>query len=75
MEPDKIVDEIKRLSILQRLILAQDTWDSIAREGGKLPMPEWQKIELEKRYGQYKQGKLELHDWREVHGELREKYK
>jgi hypothetical protein len=38
MEPDKIVDEIKRLHISQRLILAQDTWDSIALEGGKLPM-------------------------------------
>jgi len=75
MEPDKITDEIKRLSLSQRLILAQDIWDSIALESGKLPMPEWQKRELEKRYGQYKQGTLGLHDWREVHAELRERYK
>ena len=71
MEPDKIASEIKRLSLPQKLILAQDIWDSIALESGKLPMPEWQKSELEKRYGRYKQGKLELHDWREVHEELR----
>jgi putative addiction module component (TIGR02574 family) len=75
MEPEKITDEIKRLSLPQRLILTQDIWDSIALESGKLTMPEWQKSELEKRYGQYKQGKLELHDWREVHAELRERYK
>jgi len=75
MEPDKIASEIKRLSLPQKLILAQDIWDSIALESGKLPMPEWQKSELEKRYCRYKQSKLELHDWREVHEELREKYK
>ncbi len=46
MEPDKIASEIKRLSLSQKLILAQDIWDSIALESGKLPMPEWQKSEL-----------------------------
>ena len=74
MEPNKIAFEIKKLSLPQKLILAQDIWDSIALERGALPMPEWQKTELEKRYSQYKQGKLELHDWREVHEELRETY-
>ena len=36
-----------------------------------LPMPEWQKIELEKRYNDYKCGYLKLHDWNEVHEGLR----
>lgn len=75
MEPDKITAEINRLSIPQKLILAQDIWDSIALEGNNLPMPEWQKKELEKRYGQYKQNQVELHDWRQIHNELRERYK
>ncbi len=75
MEPDKIASEIKKLSLPQKLILAQDIWDSIALERGKLPMPEWQKSELERRYSQYKQGNLALHDWREVHEELRKKYR
>ena len=30
MEPAKIADEIKMLSIPQRLLLAQDIWDAIA---------------------------------------------
>ncbi len=75
MEPNKITAEINRLSLPQKLILAQDIWDSIALESGRLSMPEWQKNEIEKRYGQYKQDKMELHDWREIHDELRERHK
>ena len=75
MEQNKIASEIKKLSLPQKLILAQDIWDSIALERGNLPMPEWQKIELERRYSQYKLGNLALHDWREVHEDLREKYR
>jgi len=41
MEPDKITAEINRLSLTQKLILTQDIWDSIARDSGKLSMPEW----------------------------------
>ena len=74
MEPEKISIEIKKLGLLQKLILAQDIWDSIALERGNLPMPEWQKSELERRYIQYKQGKMELHNWHEVHDELRRTY-
>lgn len=71
MLPDEIVSEINKLSIPQRLILAQDIWDSIALESGNLSMPEWQKKELDRRYSQYKQGKAALHDWQEVHEGLR----
>lgn len=74
MEPEKIAAEIKKLSLSQKLILAQDIWDSIALERNALPMPEWQKKELEKRYSQYKQDKLDLHDWRKVHEQLRNDY-
>ncbi|GBE53440.1 putative addiction module component [bacterium BMS3Bbin14] len=75
MEPDKITSEINMLSVSQRLLLAQDIWDSIARESGKLSMPEWQKNELARRYSEYQQGKSTLHDWQEVHNELRDRYK
>lgn len=74
MEPDKIATEIRKLSLPQKLILAQDIWDSIALEKGNLPMPEWQKSELQKRYMQYQQGELELHDWQDVHEGLRRTY-
>lgn len=75
MEPSEIADEISRLSLPQKLILTQDIWDSIALENGNLPLPEWQKYELEKRYNEYRDGKMELYNWQEVHKNLREKYK
>ncbi|MFH2124407.1 MAG: addiction module protein [Pseudomonadota bacterium] len=56
------------------MLLAQDIWDAIALENDKLPLPEWQKSELDKRYNQYKQGKLELFDWQEVHNQLRKSH-
>ena len=73
MEPSKIAIEIRKLRLPQKLILAQDIWDSIAIERGKLPMPEWQKSELERRCSLYKQDKFDLQGWREVHEELRGK--
>ncbi len=75
MEPAKIAQEISKLTLPQKLLLAQDIWDSISRESGKLTMPEWQKYELKERYSLYKQGKMELHDWQDIHSELRQRYK
>lgn len=75
MEADKITTAINKLPFGQKLILAQNIWDSIAKESGKLPMPEWQKLELKKRYRQYQDGKLEVHNWHKVHDELRANHK
>jgi putative addiction module component (TIGR02574 family) len=74
MDPDKIAAEINKLSVPQKLILAQDIWDTIALESKQLPMPEWQKKELETRYEKYKEQQEELHDWRQIHIELRDRH-
>ncbi len=75
MRPEKIKDEISKLELSEKLLLVEDIWDSIAASNSELPMPEWQKKELDRRYQQYEEGKLDLHDWKMVHEELREKYK
>lgn len=75
MRPDQIRDEINSLGLSEKLILVEDIWDSIATSNAEIPMPEWQKIELGKRYKEYEEGKLELHDWDLVHKDLRDKYK
>jgi len=75
MKANAIIKEIDKLSLSEKLILVEDIWDSIARNNAVLPMPEWQKIELDKRYSDYKIGKLRLHDWEGVHEELRKKHK
>jgi len=75
MRTEKIKDEIRSLELSEKLLLVEDIWDSIAFSNSVIPMPMWQKQELDRRYNEYKKGKLELHDWEEVHKKLRQKYK
>ena len=72
---DQIKDEISRLELSEKLLLVEEIWDSIAVSNSELPMPEWQKNELDRRFQDYKEGKFELHDWKTVHEELRKNYK
>ena len=75
MRPNEIIKEIDNLGLSEKLLLVEDIWDSIARDNGELPMPEWQKAELDKRYRDYKNGKLKLRNWESIHEELRNKHK
>ena len=75
MRPEDIKIEIDRLALSEKLLLVEDVWDSIAFDNSELPMPEWQKKELDRRYREYKNGKLDLFDWETTHSELRGKYK
>lgn len=75
MKTVEIEREIEKLGLSERLLLVEDIWDKIARDNGNLPMPSWQKIELDKRYNEYKRGKLALHDWKTVHARIRARHK
>jgi len=75
MRLEEIKQEINRLKLTEKLILIEDVWDSIAQKNQELPMPEWQKRELDQRYKSYKAGEQNLHDWESVHESLRNKYK
>ena len=75
MKPEEIKVEINSLELSEKLLLVADVWDSIAASNFELPMPDWQKKELDRRYQEYKRGKLELHDWKATYKELRGKYK
>lgn len=75
MRQEKIKEEISRLDLSEKLLLVEDIWDLIAADNLEIPMPAWQKKELDRRYEEYKGGKLELHSWKEVHEGLREKYR
>ena len=67
------VQEIEQLSVQEKIQLVEDLWDSIADSNSELTLSEWQKEELNRRYKEYQQGNLELHDWQSVHEELRGK--
>lgn len=75
MRPEQIREEIRGLGLSEKLLLVEDIWDSIAADNLEIPMPAWQKEELDKRHKEYKAGRLQLHSWDEVHKDLRDKYK
>lgn len=75
MRPEEIKEQIRGLELSEKLLLVEDIWDSIAAGNSDIPLPEWQKRELDRRYKEFKAGALELHDWESVHAGLREKYK
>lgn len=75
MNSEQIRDEISRLELSEKILLVEDIWDSIAASNSDIPLPDWQKQELDKRYKAYEEGKSGLHEWQSVHEELRDQYK
>ena len=75
MKAEAIRKEAIRLGLAEKLLLVTDLWDSIALDNAEVPLPDWQKRELDKRYEEYRTGKQGLHDWQAVHEGLRNKYK
>lgn len=73
MKPEQIKLEVENLDLSEKLILVEDIWDSIAESNSELPMPLWQKKELDKRYETYKKGDLELHSWDDINKSIRKK--
>jgi putative addiction module component (TIGR02574 family) len=45
--------ELETLSVPERVQLVEDLWDSIARSNAEVPVPQWQKDELERRKRKY----------------------
>lgn len=72
---EQIKAEISRLPLSEKLLLLEDTWDSIAANSSELPVPEWQRKELDKRYKEYLEGGVELRDAQSVHESIRNKYR
>ena len=75
MRPNEIKDCIDQMGLSEKLMLVEDIWDSIAASNSDIPLARWQEKALDKRYAEFKQGEHSLHDWKEVHEELRNKYK
>ena len=61
-----ISEEIKKLSTAERIILAEDLWDSISADQEKLAVTAAQKQELDERLSQYHSSPGEGSSWDEV---------
>ena len=48
MRPEQIRIEVSKLGLSEKLLLVEDIWDSIAANNSEIPMPMWQKQELDR---------------------------
>ena len=62
--------DLRKLSVAERIQLAQDLWDSIAEEAEALPIPEEQRVELDRRLADAEQSPGEGRSWTEVKARL-----
>ena len=71
MNSQQLRSEIDSLALSEKLKLVEDIWDTIAASNAELPLPDWQREELKKRYQSYQAGEQGLHSWQNVHEALR----
>lgn len=65
-----LLDEIRKLSVAERLELVEDVWDSIAVEGEDLPLPESHRQELARRRQEHRAHPEDIVPWEEVRAQL-----
>lgn len=65
--------DIASLSLSERIILAQDLWDSIVRDAGTIPVLEWQREEIHRRLDRLNQGDADTRPWSDVLAEAKER--
>ncbi|MFT5396510.1 MAG: putative addiction module component (TIGR02574 family) [Gammaproteobacteria bacterium] len=75
MRTEDLKNEISKLAVTEKISLVEDVWDEIAESNVELPLPEWQKKELDRRLALYEAGKAETREWNEVYEEIRKKHK
>jgi putative addiction module component (TIGR02574 family) len=64
-------EEILRLSVAERIQLAEDIWDSIAADPAALPLTDAQRQELDRRLESYAQNPDEGLPWEELKEKVR----
>ena len=58
--------EIKNLSIMERLQMMEEIWDSLLYEGYDIESPEWHRTVLEERKRKIESGTAEFYSIREL---------
>ena len=65
------IEDIKKLSVAERILLVEDIWDSISTSGEELPITDEQRKELDSRLEAYKKNPDEGKSWKEVKDNIR----
>jgi len=70
MEPKDTSQEIKKLSIAERILLVEEIWDSIAAEQESLELTEPQRQDLDRRLAAYHASPQEGSSWEMIKSRL-----
>jgi putative addiction module component (TIGR02574 family) len=65
--------DISRLSVAERIQLAEDLWDSVAAETGELPLTEAQVAELDRRLAELARDPDGGEPWEAVRGRVEQR--
>lgn len=72
MTTEAILQEIAKLSPAQQLLLLEEAWDSLSLKAEHVPVPQWQKDELDKRLAEHEQADKQTYiSAEEFHAQLR----
>ncbi len=65
------IEDIKKLSIAERILIVEDIWDTISTSEEELPITDEQKKELDSRLESYNKNPDEGKSWKEVRDNIR----
>jgi putative addiction module component (TIGR02574 family) len=68
------LDELLKLSVAERIQLAEDLWDSIASEPEALPITDVQRAEIERRLVEHDRDPESAIPWEEARGRLHQRF-
>lgn len=64
------IPRFDELTPVEKLLLLEELWDELAAQPSEVPVPDWQKRELERRYQEYLRHPTEGSPWAEVRERL-----
>jgi putative addiction module component (TIGR02574 family) len=69
----RTIDEIKTLSVSEKVLIVEDIWDSIAKGNEYPELTEAQRKELERRIDSYHAGSFKARSWEDTMRSVKEK--
>ena len=68
------IKALMELSPIEKLELIEALWESLSATPEQLPVPDWQKLELDRRKADYQANPTALLSWEEVQSNILNKY-
>ena len=61
-----VLENIESLSASEKILMVEEIWDNVAKTSGDVPIPEWQKKELDRRRERVREGAGSLCTWSQI---------